>query len=78
MFPAHTLRQFAYPNINMGRGTCGHPLELLLKYLMNVQKQAKNHGLTDPSLPRYHNEPKIFEVGSGESYQLSIFSKDLL
>ena len=40
-------------------------------YFMNVKKQAKNHGLPEPSLPSHHNVSKRFEVGSGQSHQPS-------
>ena len=35
------------------------------------KKQANNHGLPEPSLPRHRNVPKRFEVGSGQSHQPS-------
>ena len=40
-------------------------------YFMNVKKQAKNHGVPEPSLPRHRNVSKRFEVGSGQSHQPS-------
>ena len=38
-------------------------------YFVNVNKQARNHGLPESSLPRHRNAPKRFVVGSGESHQ---------
>lgn len=45
--------------------------EMFDLYFLNVKKQAKIHGLPEPSLPRHRNVPKRFEVGSGQSHQPS-------
>ena len=46
--------------------------EIFDLYFMNVKKQAKNHGLPEPSLPRHRNVPKRFEVGSHQIFSQSI------
>ena len=45
--------------------------EIFDLYFVNVNKQAKNHGLPESSLPRHRNAPKRFVVGSGDTHQPS-------